>query len=84
MANLPIVWTKHLKTKEEKENFESLLRNSTIVASRLVTILREMDESKVSRETDYDSPSWAYLQADQNGYRRAIQEVLKLFNYLEK
>jgi hypothetical protein len=81
MSNLPLVWTKHLKTKEEKTNFERLLRGSTTVNTRLQTILHEM--AQVSKGTDYDSPSWAYRQADQNGYNRALSDLLKLFDFME-
>lgn len=30
--------------------------------------------------TSYDSPSWAYVQADNNGYERAISEVISLLS----
>jgi hypothetical protein len=29
---------------------------------------------------DYDSPSWAYKQADRIGYNRALTTVLELIN----
>lgn len=85
MANLSLVWTKSFNTQEGKDNFESLLRNSTTVNTRLVDILKEMKQTNAkSLTTDYDSPSWAFKQADKNGYDRALTEILALFNYMEK
>jgi hypothetical protein len=31
-------------------------------------------------EADYDSPSWAYKQADRIGYNRALTKVLDIIN----
>lgn len=82
MANVSLVWTKHLKDKEAKDNFERLLRGNVVVNQRLVALLKEkITTSKVS---DYDSPSWAYRQADQNGYNRALQDIVELFGFMEK
>lgn len=82
MRQLNTQWTKNLKDPEAKKNFEQLLRNSTTVATRLCDLLKEMKiENSVH---DYDSASWAYKQADQNGYNRALRDILALFNYMEK
>ena len=29
---------------------------------------------------DYDSPSWAYKQADRNGYNRALTEIINILH----
>lgn len=64
---------------EKKEPFEQLLRNSSIVFAKLTEILENLDrDSLKTTKTDYDSPSWAYRQADQNGYRRALRDVINL------
>lgn len=34
--------------------------------------------NKKMSSPDYDTPSWAYKQAHQNGYNQAIEDVLKL------
>lgn len=85
MANLPMVWTKHLKNDEEaKKRFESTLRNSSTLVSRLVEILKEKDNTVASvTNADYDNPSWAYSQAHRNGYRQALKDILDLFNFME-
>jgi hypothetical protein len=73
------VWFKECKTKEDKDsvrqtilsNRESLLRLESILES----LLKETPTS-----TDYDSPSWAYKQADRIGYNRALNQVLDIIN----
>jgi|14BtaG_2_1085337.scaffolds.fasta_scaffold128096_2 hypothetical protein len=35
---------------------------------------------KKPQEADYESPSWAYHQADTNGYNRALTKVLDLID----
>jgi hypothetical protein len=37
-----------------------------------------------SKSSDYDSPSWAYKQADQNGYNRALNDIIQLLNLKEE
>ena len=43
---------------------------------RLTEILNK--KLKKSSEADYTIASWAYAQADVNGYNRALTEVMKL------
>lgn len=73
------LWTDHLKTDQEKAEFADLLRNSSRVFSRLEEILAEkLSRYTGSKESDYDSPSWAYKQADANGYIRCLRDLEKL------
>ena len=72
-------WFKQCKTKDEKDkvrqtvlaNQESLLRLEVILES----LLKDTPSS-----ADYDSPSWAYKQADRIGYNRALNQVLDIIN----
>jgi len=46
-----------------------------------LNLLKEILQSKIPTfvpSTDYDDPSWAYKQADRNGYVRALKEVIEL------
>jgi len=43
---------------------------------RLTSILES--RKKESAVKDYDKAAWPFLQADTNGYNRALTEVLKL------
>ena len=83
MRSLPLEWTKGL-SKEDKANFELLLRNSTSVSTKLVGLLEaRLEESRKANKADYESPAWAYKQADRLGYERALMDIMALFNFLE-
>lgn len=71
--------------KEEKEEFDDYLNNSQKVLDKLDEICYNMiqeAESKVSN--DYDSPSWAYHQADFVGFKRALTNVRNLLKQSDK
>lgn len=74
-------WTNHLKDQEEITRFKRHLLNSKSILERQTQIMdemeRELDRSETG-EAQYDSPSWAALQADRNGYRRALRRIKQL------
>lgn len=73
------VWFKNTKTKEEKE-----ARKKELLSYRTAfQALNEILEEEESSAPDYDSPSWAFKQADRNGYNRAIRLVRKLIDIKE-
>lgn len=74
-------WTNHLKDPEEKERFKKYIYGSRTILDRELVLVEEMEKELDLQETDpdqYSSPSWAALQADRNGYRRALKRVKKL------
>jgi hypothetical protein len=73
---LATMWTSHLKTEEDRKNFREYILGSNSLWDRLGAILKE----KVPKPTvsDYSTASWAYFQADQNGYERALREILAI------
>ncbi len=74
-------WTRHLKG-EKKEEFEKILRNSTYTLGVLREIIDDYLESVNKDSTsDYESPSWAYKQADKIGERRALTKVRNLLSF---
>lgn len=75
-------WTVGLEP-DQKKLMEQYFKESPLLRERLVHLL----ENKVRvRETDstslacYESPSWAHVQADANGYKRALMEVVELIS----
>lgn len=77
-----VKWTSHLKTKEEREAFQKLLRNTDKrVLERIEFLLRDSIEQlrkeEVSLES-YDSPSWSHKQAHINGYVQGLTEALDM------
>ena len=78
------VWYQHLRNKEEQENFKKIVESSKITLDRLTEIVYTISKSGESHSAeDYDSPSWAYKQADRNGYLRALNTILKLIDIKE-
>ena len=72
---------KNLKTPEDKEE----IKGQFIAALRLRTQLIEVIKDKIaSADTSsitpegYESPSWAYRQADLIGYKRGLFEIISL------
>ena len=69
-------WTAHLKTPEEKKDFETYVRNST----GLLEVLEKIINNKLrilekTKDEDYDKPSWANYQADRLGQIRAYRHL---------
>jgi len=72
-------WFKDCKTKEEKDKVRQVLFSNKDGFDRLKEILEPMLKEALPT-ADYDSPSWAYKQADRIGYNRALTTVLDLIN----
>ena len=55
--------------------------SSPVLRERLATLLRnklDVSETNAQAKVNYEKPSWAYHQADANGYKRAINEIISL------
>lgn len=75
-------WTKGLEPDVVDELRGDFL-SSHLVRKRLTEILEEKIDASVkgSRNKDnYESPAWAYLQADARGYERALSEIISLIS----
>jgi hypothetical protein len=73
-------WYQH-RPKSEQEEIKNIVVNS----QKLLDILQEVCYNTIqngvkTQEADYDCPSWAFKQADLNGYLRAYNEILQLAN----
>lgn len=77
-------WFSNLPKGEQGEFKKSVL-GCTKVLDRLTEIVYTMsiDGEKVL-VSDYDSPSWAFKQADRNGYLRALKEITSLLNVSDR
>ncbi len=69
--------------EELAANVEQEFRQSGLLRERLTILLRsKVDTVRIearSKKT-YENPSWAYFQADANGYERAIFELISLLS----
>lgn len=71
-------WTKGLD-EQLKKDVEASFKSSTIVRKRLTELCEEkVAASQSTDKTQYDSPNWTYMQADNIGYRRALKEIISL------
>lgn len=72
-------WFKECKTKEDKDKVKQTIFSNRESLDRLKEILEPMLKD-TPPTADYDSPSWAYKQADRIGFNRALNQVLELIN----
>lgn len=80
-------WTAHLKDPEEAKRFRQHMYASKGVLDRLLQLTGQIESELDQQEADvtqYSSPSWAALQADRNGFRRALRTVNKLITLDQK
>ena len=73
---LATMWTSHLKTEEERGNFRDYVLGANTLWDRLATILKE--KLPRTKEEDFDKASWAYFRAYQDGYEKALREMLTI------
>jgi len=79
------LWVSHLKDSKEREDFTNKLLGSRFLLDKLSEIVYNIVKMESRPSTkDYDSPSWAYLQAHQNGRLEAFEEILKLISISDK
>jgi len=81
-----IRWTSHLGTTEDRRGFEQRLIESRDIIQRLAQIIRDdlrSSQNSTLREEGYDRPTWAFHQADQIGFQRALTKVLELIGDID-
>lgn len=72
-------WINQIRDKEAKDNFEKLIRNSTLLLTRLKEIIEDRERelhAKAFSESDFDSNAWSHKQAARLG-RLAELKALK-------
>ena len=67
--------------EKDKEEMTGLFVQSLRLRQQIIKTLDEklkvIDAESVTKD-GYDSPSWAYKQADIIGYKRAVKEIISL------
>ena len=79
---MKINWTKGLKV-QEKQEIEAGFAACAQIRQRLEVLANEKIKAKRKEMLSvdaYQSPSWAYLQADAVGYERALREIISLIS----
>ena len=72
-------WYKECKTKDDKNKVRQTILSNRESLDRLKEILEPM-LNDTPPTADYDSPSWAFKQADRICFNRALNQVLDLIN----
>ena len=76
--NVSTLWIKHLKKKEDKDEFKGAVIRSDFLLERIRSYcLQRIGESKPGK-VSYKDGSWAYEMADHLGYERAMKEVIEM------
>ena len=71
-------WIKGLEPQMEAD-VKSAFKSATVTRARLTDICYEKIGTSLStNKPQYESPNWAYQQADNIGYRRAMEEIISL------
>ena len=65
--------------KDEQEGFKREVKSAKNVLDKLEQIVQNRIKEIVITN-DYDSPSWAYKQADRNGYNRTLTEIINILH----
>lgn len=77
----------HGVPKEKHDERRALVKSASPTLKLLKAILEkrlaELD-TKRTNPVHYDSPAWAYMQADINGSMREIKQVIELLDQEEK
>lgn len=79
-AKYPGQWTAGLSPRD-KEILEEILQHNNKVLDRVREICYNMckeSEESVLKLSAYDSPNWAFRQADSVGFRRGLEQIIKL------
>lgn len=77
---IPITWISDLK-REDQERFKKLViaaLTSDKVFARLRALINQRLDTLVTTDADFESPSWAFKKAYQDGKRVAYTEILQL------
>jgi hypothetical protein len=72
---------------EDKKEIKGLFIEALRLRKRLVEVLNQKATATQTERLEkikYDSPSWAFLQADLNGYERGIREAISPLEEIEK
>jgi hypothetical protein len=72
--------------EDERKELRGLFLEALRVRKRLIQVLEEKRQSvqmeRLGKE-DYNSSSWAFKQAEMNGYERGINELISLLKDAE-
>jgi|TARA_R110002051_G_scaffold18015_3_gene51991 hypothetical protein len=77
---LNTLWTKHLKEKKEREDFEAYLKNTRQIFEVMTSLIEDQLSKMKTTDQDYEKAAWPYLQADRQGQIRAYNYIKELID----
>jgi hypothetical protein len=83
MKPLSTAWTQHLSGKD-KDDFEVIVRNSTLLLTRLKEIIEESERALHSQShsvSDFSDPNWSHKQAFRNGELARLKKMKDLIPF---
>lgn len=84
MPNLSSAWTQQIKDAEARKDFEVIVRNSTLLLTRLKEILedreRQLNNTSFSIK-DFEDPNWSHKQAHRLGRLGELKELKELIPF---
>lgn len=85
-SSISTKWLQDLKDPKAREDFERVLRNDSVVLSKLKKIIEEfivdVETNEMSLD-DFDSPSWALKQASRLGEKRGLKKIRDLLTFID-
>lgn len=77
-------WTKQIADPKAKSDFEIIVRNSTLLLTRLKGIIEESEQSLLSQSgsiDDFKDPNWSHKQAFRNGQLSELKKLKSLIPF---
>lgn len=77
------LWTTGVKDAKDKEAIRLEYMSSPVMRQRLQELIRDKRAKALDAnisDAEYQSPNWAYKQADNVGYMRALKEICDLLD----
>lgn len=81
---IPAKWTSGL---EDKEEFESRLKEQITLFGRLFDMIDGMEKANYNdrmKKGHYEKKAWSEFQADATGYARALSEIKFLLKFTKE
>jgi len=76
-------WTGGITDKDKKADIKASYEASALIRERLASILNAKIDSRIKnmvKAETYENPNWAYEQADNIAYMRALKEIISLIS----
>lgn len=78
---MKVEWFRGVREDADRKEREQMVRSAKptleVLKQLLEARLRAVDDTQMSK-ADYENPSWAFKQADANGAKRTLQELIQL------